>query len=150
MGNAWSDTWGAPLEQGHPIHPPWPVRVFLLPLQEKQPLGRRWGQLLGSSRVFQAHGNRVGKDTAPELMKAGRIFSRSPYCCCAGSSMDGLFWVWDPAWTPQARLLSWAGPQETSTERPVGRMEGFLCPPNSLAKALASNHQLSWEGVRKG
>lgn len=67
-------------------HPALQVRVSLLPLHaEKQPLGRSWGKLLGSSRVLQAHGNRVGKDTAPELMKAGRIFSGSPRRCCAGS-----------------------------------------------------------------
>lgn len=60
-----------------------------MPLQEKKPLGRRWGKLLGSSRVFQAHGNRVGKDTAPELMKAGRILSAA----ALAPSMDRLFWV---------------------------------------------------------
>lgn len=60
-----------------------------MPLQEKKPLGRRWGKLLGSSRVFQAHGNRVGKDTAPELMKAGRILS----VAALAPSVDRLFWV---------------------------------------------------------
>lgn len=31
----------------------------------------------------------VGKDTAPELMESGRIFSRLPRCCCCAGSQRG-------------------------------------------------------------
>lgn len=135
-----SDTWGAPLVQGHPIC--LAGQGLPLALAEKQPLGRRWGKLPGSSRVFQAHGNRVGKDTAPGLMKAGRIFSGSPRCCCAGSqhgrAVPGL----------GSSLESWAGPHESPCSQ--GQDGEFLVTTQQLGQSPGFQPAAELGGCQEG
>lgn len=166
-------TCGASLEQGQPIplckwgSPPCPCT------ERRSPLGNGGGswpggaEPLASSRVSQARGNEVGKDTAPYGANESREdfqqqqipfqLSLSPRPLRRLPAQTRLLRVWDPAWRPprQAAELGWT-PGKSFQQPwgwPQGRWAGWRVSygcPTAWPKILLFYCCLSWAGAGKG